>query len=230
MLGALQYLTMRQPDIVYGVHVVSQFMHVPRTTHLLAAKYILMYLQGTLLHGILLRAAIVPFIMIAYSDADWTGCHDSCCSTNKYAIFYGLNLIVWHSKKQPTSSKSSIKAEYRVVAFVITETIWICRILYDLGFTLPSPIRLYYDNVSATYLTANPVHHDHSKHIALDYHFAHECVTHGDLLVQHVPTNLKLANIFTKGLFTQQVLFHRSNLSVSPLYSLMVYNSIRVLM
>ena len=49
------------------------------------------------------------------------------------------------------------------------------------------------DNISATYLTANPVHHERSKHIAVDYHFVREHVTHGDLVVRHVPARLRLA-------------------------------------
>jgi len=44
MVGALQYLTMTQPDIASIVHVVSQFMHVLRTANVLATKHILSYL------------------------------------------------------------------------------------------------------------------------------------------------------------------------------------------
>lgn len=114
-----------------------------------------------------------------------------------YAVFFGPNLIAWRSKKEPTVSKSSTEAEYRAVAYTVAETVWIRKLLHDLGITLPSPVRVYCDNVSATYLTANPVHHDRSKHIAVDYHFVRERVAHGDLVVRHVPTKLQLADIFT---------------------------------
>jgi len=40
MVGALQYLTMTYFDIAYAIHVVFQFMHAPRTTHLHAVKRI----------------------------------------------------------------------------------------------------------------------------------------------------------------------------------------------
>ena len=99
MVGALQYLTMTRPDIAYALHVVSQFMHAPRTIHLLAAKRILRYLQGTLDHGILLRSAAVPSLVVAYSDAEWAGCRDSYRSTTGYAVFFGPNLIAWRLKK-----------------------------------------------------------------------------------------------------------------------------------
>jgi len=140
--------------------------------------------------------------------------HVDLQSTTGYAVFFSPNLIAWCSKKQPTISKSSTEDEYRVVAYTAAETVWIRKLLYDLGITLTSPVRMCVDNVSATYLTTNPVHHDRSKHIAVDYHLVHEHFAHGDLVVRHVPTRLQLADIFTKGLSSQQFLFHRSNLSM----------------
>ncbi|CAH9110232.1 unnamed protein product [Cuscuta epithymum] len=81
MVGALQYLTLTRPDITYVVHLVSQFMHAPRTTHLLAVKRIYRYLQGTSTHGLWLRADKTISVVTAYSDADWAGCPDSSRST-----------------------------------------------------------------------------------------------------------------------------------------------------
>ena len=109
-VGALQYLTMTRPDLTYAVHLVSQFMHAPRTTHLSAVKRIYRYLIGTVDHGLWLRPSKDVTIIIAYSDADWAGCPDSCRSTSGYAIFLGDNLISRRSKKQPTVSKSSTEA------------------------------------------------------------------------------------------------------------------------
>lgn len=40
MVDVLQYLAMTRSDIVFAVHVVSQFMHAPRTSHLSAVKRI----------------------------------------------------------------------------------------------------------------------------------------------------------------------------------------------
>jgi len=37
--------------------------------------------------------------------------------------------------------------------------------------------------ISAPYMFANPIHHDRSKHIAVDYHFVRERVAAGDLVV-----------------------------------------------
>lgn len=44
IVGALLYLTLTRPDIMYAVQQVCQFMHSPRDTHLQAVKRILRYL------------------------------------------------------------------------------------------------------------------------------------------------------------------------------------------
>ena len=90
------------------------------------------------------------------------------------------------------------------------------KLLYDLGIILPIPIRLYCDNISATYMSANPIHHDHNKHIPVDYHSVRERVAGADLIVCYIPPSLQIADIFTKGLSSKQFLFLKSNLSGDP--------------
>ena len=40
--------------------------------------------------------------------------------------------------------------------------------------------------------------HAHTKHIEVHYHFIQECVQARDVDVQHIITNLQVADIFTK--------------------------------
>ncbi|CAH9084965.1 unnamed protein product [Cuscuta europaea] len=214
MVGALQYLTLTRPDITYAVHLVSQFMHAPRTTHLFAVKRIFKYLQGTRDHGLWLQQSNRPTCVVAYSDADWTGCPDSSRSTTGFAVFLGPILVSWKAKKQLTVSKSSTEAEYRAIAYTVQDTLHIRSVLFELGWPISEPVHLLCDNISASYLTANPVQHARSKHIQIDYHFVHERVAHGDLIVKHVPTHLQLADIFTKSLSSQRFHFLKDNLRV----------------
>ncbi|XP_049374845.1 uncharacterized mitochondrial protein AtMg00810-like [Solanum verrucosum] len=196
MVGALQYLTMTRPNIFFAVNVVSQFMHV---THMHCINCIFRYLKGTLTYGLTLRASSPTSMVIAYFDVDWVGCPDSRRSTSGCAMFLGSNLISWHAKKQLTVSKSSTEAGYRAVAYTITETCWICHILCKLGIFFREPIRVLCDNINSTYMTRNPVFHDRSKHIVVDFHFVRDKIAQGDLIVQYVPTQLQLADIFHKG-------------------------------
>lgn len=215
MVGALQYLTMTRPDISYVVNLVFQFIHALCTAHLSMVQCIFCYLQGTTDHGLTLRRAKSLSNVLAYFDADWAGCPNSSRSTIGYAIFLGPKLISWHSKNQPTMSKFSTEAEYRASSYII-ETLWICYLLAELGILLRDPIKVLCDNISATYITTNPLLHDRSKHIKVDYHFFRECVSHGDLVVTYTPTQLQLADIFTKALHVQRFLFLKSNLSMDP--------------
>ena len=43
---------MTRPDLAYAVHLVSQFMSTPRSTHYAAVLRILRYIKGTLFYGL----------------------------------------------------------------------------------------------------------------------------------------------------------------------------------
>ena len=98
------------------------------------------------------RPTSSSMLVVAYFDVDWAGCKDSCRSTIGYAIFLSPNMITWHSKKHSKLSKSSAKGEYRAIGYTVAETIRVCKIVYDLGMTLYTPVRLYCDNLSALHV------------------------------------------------------------------------------
>jgi hypothetical protein len=75
---------------------------------------------------------------------------------------------------------------------------------------------VYCDNISAVYMTANPVHHRRTKHIELDIHFVREKVQLDKLRVLRVPTTQQFADVMTKGLPTAY-LVHLVQDSIDPL-------------
>jgi hypothetical protein len=92
------------------------------------------------------------------------------------------------------------KAEYHGVANVMAETAWICNLLRKLRHPLSTATIVYCDNVSAVYLSTNPVHHQRTNHIEIDIHFICDYVASGQVRVLHVPTRFQYVDIFTKGL------------------------------
>lgn len=215
LAGALQYLTFTRPDIFFAVQQICLFMHDPRENHLHALKRILRYIKGTISHGLqLYKTASTD--LVAYSDADWAGCPNTRRSTSGYCVFLGDNLISWSSKRQHTVSRSSAEAEYRGVANAVAEATWLRNLLLELHTPLSTATLVYCDNVSAVYLSTNPVQHQRTKHVEIDIHFVRERVAVGQVRVLHVPSSLQFADIFTKGLSTSLFQDFRSSLSIKP--------------
>ena len=210
---SLQYLTFTRPDICYAVQQVCLYMHDPREPHFNALKRILRYVRGTLDYGLQLFSSSTSSL-VAYSDADWAGFPTTRRSTSGYCVFLGNNLLSWSSKRQPTLSRSSAEAEYRGVANAVAEACWLRNLLRELHTPISSATLVYCDNVSAVYLSSNPVQHQHTKHIEIDIHFVRDLVVAGQVKVLHVPSRYQYADIFTKGLPSALFQEFRSSLSV----------------
>lgn len=121
--------------------------------------------------------------MIAYSDAGWAGCPNTRCSTSGYYVFLGNNLISWSSKRQSTVSRLSAEVEYLAVAHVFPEMCWLRQLIQELNRPLSKVTIIYWENVSAVYLSFNPVQHRRMKHIELGTHFVWEKVALGEVCI-----------------------------------------------
>jgi hypothetical protein len=214
VLGSLQYLSLTRPDISFAVNKLSQFMHKPTTTHWTVVKRLLRYLKQTIFHGIHIQKA-TTWHLTTYSDADWAGNIDDRTSTSAYISFLGHNPISWSSKKQRVVARSSTEAEYRSLANAASETMWLLSLLSELGFPLKAPPSLLCDNLGATHLSFNPVHHSRMKHIQIDLHFVRDLVQKGSLHVKHVHTQDQLADLLTKPLSRQRTMFLRSKIGLT---------------
>ena len=103
--------------------MVSQFLNSPCVDHLNAVTRILKYIKGSprkgLLYGYNDHTGVV-----CYTDADWAGSPSNRRSTFGYYVSIGGNLISWKSKKHVVA-RSSVEAEYRVMALAACELIWL---------------------------------------------------------------------------------------------------------
>ncbi|XP_062224418.1 uncharacterized protein LOC133922911 [Phragmites australis] len=89
------------------------------------------------------------------------------------------------------------------------------QLLGELGHNHSKATVVFCDNVSACYMSNNPVHHKRTKHIELDVHFVREKVAIGECRVLQVPTTQQFADVMTKGLPTASFNGFRSSLCVS---------------
>jgi hypothetical protein len=74
------------------------------------------------------------------------------------------------------------------------------RLLANLRFPQPHPIRLFFDNQSAIRRVHNPEFHRRTKHIDVIYHFIREHQALRNIDVRYIPTAEQLADLFTKAL------------------------------
>jgi hypothetical protein len=133
-------------------------MHTPWEPHLTALKWILRYLRGSLDYDPLLRPSPTSELVV-YTDADWASCPDTRLSTFGYVVFLGANLVSWASKRQLVVPRSSAEAKYRAVANNVAEASWMRQLLHELHTPLQHATLVYCDNISAVYLSTNPVQH-----------------------------------------------------------------------
>ncbi|GJV09341.1 ribonuclease H-like domain-containing protein [Tanacetum coccineum] len=94
--------------------------------------------------------------------------------------------LYMHASREPylaalkrCPSTRSVEDEYRGVANVVAETAWLCNLLRESHSPLSTATFVYCDNVSAVYMSANPVERQRTKHIKIDIHFVQDMVTAG---------------------------------------------------
>ncbi|XP_071741390.1 uncharacterized mitochondrial protein AtMg00810-like [Rutidosis leptorrhynchoides] len=203
LIGKLIYLTMTRPDISFYVQCLSQFMHSPLQSHLKIALRLLRYLKASPGKGVYIQKSD-SVTLSAYVDADWGKCLDSRKSVTGFAVFFYDSLVSWKSKKQATVSRSSTESEYRALASVTCEILWILKVLNDLNYKNLLPVKIYCDNRSAVLLATNPVFHERSKHFEVDLHVVRQKCTSGVIEIEQIDSCDQTADIFTKGLGINQ--------------------------
>nr|KYP45329.1 Retrovirus-related Pol polyprotein from transposon TNT 1-94 [Cajanus cajan] len=217
LIGRLLYLTTTRPDICFATQQLSQFLANPRIQHYKAAQRVLRYLKGCPGKAIFFSRSSSLQLM-DFSDADWGGCPDTRRSVSGYCFFLGHSLISWRSKKQLTVARSSSEAEYRALASASCELQWLSYLLFDLHVTCSKAAVLYCDNQSALHIVANPVFHERTKHLEIDWHVVRERCNSGLMKLLPIASIEQVANIFTKALLPR--LFHTflSKLSLIDIY------------
>ena len=156
-------------------------------------------MKGTLKHGLCFSGKNGAEL-VGYSDADWAGDLDTRRSTSGYVFQIGDATINWSSKRQQTVARSTTEAEYVALSAAAQESIWLRRLLSDLGYGTTGPTTIYEDNNGAIEITKNPKFHNRTKHIDIAYHFARERVASNELEVVYCHTGEMIADVMTKGL------------------------------
>uniref|UniRef100_A0A3Q7FNF9 GAG-pre-integrase domain-containing protein n=1 Tax=Solanum lycopersicum TaxID=4081 RepID=A0A3Q7FNF9_SOLLC len=135
LIGKLLYLTNIRPDIAFSVQCLSQFMQKPTLSHWNATLKVVKYVKTAPGLGILMSSD-KQAQLTNFCDADWAACPNTRRSVTGYLLKYGKSLIAWKSKKQNTVSRSSAEAEYRSLATLTAEVVWVNNLFKELGMNV----------------------------------------------------------------------------------------------
>ncbi len=199
LVGSLMYLSVcTRPDIAYAVSYLARFCSKPNRSHWTAAKRVLRYLKGTTDYGICFMKSESDKC-IGFSDADWAGDQQDRTSTSGYLYKLAGGPVSWKSQRQGCVALSTAEAEYMALSCAAQETIWLRRLLFELGCELEGPTVLMEDNQSSIAMANNPQFHGRAKHIDIRHHFIREKVSQGDVTLTYCPTGDMVADMLTKG-------------------------------
>ena len=111
----------------------------------------------------------------------------------------GIGAVSWSAKKQRVMALSTLEAEYMAMFEAVREAIWMIKLLRELGVNVKF-IKMFADNQGAIALTKNPVFHNRSKHIDVQYHFMCKKVADRMLQIEFILSGDMIADALTKGL------------------------------
>ncbi|KAE8692104.1 hypothetical protein F3Y22_tig00110860pilonHSYRG00117 [Hibiscus syriacus] len=173
------------------------------------------YLRGILETGIWFSTQAQKLVVLnAFSNSDWGGDTDDRRSISGYCVYNGNHLLAWSSKKQHTISRSTAEADYKSLAYVTSEVVWIKVVLYEMKIVLSEEPKVWCDNINTVAMAVNPILHTKSKHIELYLHFVREKVATHEVQINYVPTSSHVADILTKPLPLVKFDLFRSKLYV----------------
>lgn len=199
IVGSLMYLTVTRLDLMFALSLLSRFMERPVEAHLMTAKRVHRYVEGTLDFGIRYRKGKGTEIT-AFTDSDYGGDADDRKRTPSYVFMLGGGAVSWSSKKQPVVSLSTTEAEFIAAAHCVCQGVWLKRILEEIGVKQNECLTVFWDKSSTISLSKNQTLHGRSKHIDIRFHFLRNLNKEGAIELIHCPTQEQLADIMTKPL------------------------------
>jgi hypothetical protein len=118
-------------------------------------------------------------------------------------------------KKQAVVSWSGTKVELRTLATTTAEFVWLRWLLTDFGISYDVPTPLLCDNTGAIQIANDPVKHELTKHIGVHASFTRYHCHQKTIALQYVPSELQVADFFTKAQFREQHRLQLLKLNVS---------------
>ena len=174
-------------------------MSKPSKAHMGAAKYVLLYLAGSVNFPMTYKRD--GFKLTTYTGANWRGNSDNGKSTSSYIVMLASGPISFKVGLQSLTSQLTMEAELVAAAAAMKESLFYRNMMMELGFTEEfRSVPVYIDNTSALHVSGNRTFSPRTKHIALRYFFVQDLVKEGKVAIHFVKTEQQLADLGTKHL------------------------------
>nr|GFA43091.1 hypothetical protein [Tanacetum cinerariifolium] len=144
-------------------------------------------------------------------------------SIQLYVFVLNGGAVDWKSAKQSIFATSSAEAEYIVAFDASKEAVWVRKFISRLGvvLTIEEPIIMYCDNTGAIVIANESGITKGARHFRTKVHYLREVIKYGDIKLEKVHTDDKLADLFTKALIFPKHSEHTRNIGMLPASRLM---------
>jgi hypothetical protein len=186
-------------DALCAVGILAQFVQNPGWAHWKALKRVIGYLYTTRDYWLTFGGADAT--LEGFSDADWAS-QPHRHSISGYAFQIGKGVVSWSSKKQSIVALSSTELEYIAQTHrdTVKKLMWLRAFLGELAAPFVELTTPHCDNQGAIALSKDNKFHARTKHIDIHYHYIREAIENKNILMQYIPTDDNIADIFTKAL------------------------------
>ena len=215
-VGSLMYAQVcTRPDIAFVISVLGRYLSKPGVAHWQAAKRVMRYLQGTKDYMLTYKRAN-HLEVTGYSDSDYGGCPDDHKSTSGYIFMLAGGAVSWKSAKQTLTATSTMEAEYIACYEATCQAIWLKNLIAEFGIveSISRPLTIYCDNSAVVCFSHNNKSSKRSKHFDTKLMFVREKIQEFQTRVEHIPTELMIADPLTKGLTVQAFVNHVTRMGV----------------
>ncbi|KAL0366988.1 UNVERIFIED_CONTAM: Secreted RxLR effector protein [Sesamum radiatum] len=156
--------------------------------------------------------------VVGYSDLDFAGCVDSRKSTSGYIFMIASGAISWRSAKQTLIATSTMEAEFMSCFEAISHGVWLKSFISDLKImdSICRSLRIYSDYSAAVFMAKNKSE-SQSKHIDIKYLAIRERVKEEKVIIEHISTELMLADPLTKGMPPKNFKDHVAKMGIGPM-------------
>ncbi|KAG8503721.1 hypothetical protein CXB51_001724 [Gossypium anomalum] len=155
--------------------------------------------MGSLMYAIVCSRPDLSYAVSAVSRYMANPDLDRRRSLTGYVFTIGGCAISWKATLQITVALSTTEAEYMAITEACKEAIWLKGLFSEFNEDLQIST-VFCDSQSAIFLTKDQMFHKRTNQIDVRYHFVHDIITRGDIVLSRISTHENPADMMTKSL------------------------------